>query len=70
MNVPEHIRKSLPDPFAAFKKAGKEKKAAKSNGKYASESERMKAELEELKKQRAEALAKMSSSSKSSLKKY
>lgn len=70
VNVPEHLRRNLPDPFAAFKKAGKEKKVAKSSSTYASESERMKAELEELKKQRAEALAKMSSSSKSSFKKY
>jgi len=60
VNIPEHLRKNLPDPLAAHKKAPTKTKAElKSSTSYASEAERLKAELEELQKQKAAALAAM-----------
>jgi len=54
------LRKNLPDPLAAHKKAPTKTKAElKSSTSYASEAERLKAELEELQKQKAAALAAM-----------
>lgn len=57
VNIPEHLRKGLPDPFAAS--SDKKATGLKSSQAYASESERLKAELDELQKQKAAALAKM-----------
>jgi len=66
INIPEHLRKGAPDPLAGHKKASKSKAPElKSSSSYASEAEKLKAELEELKKQREAALAKMGGSLKS-----
>ncbi|KAL9184396.1 hypothetical protein ACHAXT_002482 [Thalassiosira profunda] len=61
VNIPQHLREGMPDPLAAYNKP---KPAAKSSKAYASESERLKAELAELQKQKAAALAKMNLSSR------
>ncbi|KAL7551933.1 hypothetical protein ACHAWF_015156 [Thalassiosira exigua] len=61
VNIPEHLRKGMPDPLAAHKKASNDGKASglKSSSSYASEAERLKAELAELQRQKEAALAKM-----------
>ena len=58
-NIPEHLRKNAPDPLAAFNKKAADEKASglKSSKAYASESERLKAEMAELQKQREAAKA-------------
>ena len=61
ISVPEHLRKGLPDPFAS-KKAPSKTSELKSSTSYASASERIKAELAELQKQKEAALAKMGGS--------
>jgi len=60
VNIPQHLRKNLPDPFAAKQAAGK-KAELKSSSAHASTSDRLKKELEELEKQKAAALAILSS---------
>ncbi len=65
VEIPEHLRKNMPDPLAgAYKKKGDgEKNAdAKPSEAYASEAERLKAELEALKKEKALFLEKMKQS--------
>ena len=59
--VPEHLRKGLPDPFAS-KKAPNKTSELKSSSSYASASERIKAELAELQKQKEALKAKMGGS--------
>lgn len=60
VNIPQHLRKNLPDPFAAKQAAGK-KAELKSSSAHASTSDRLKKELEELEKQKGAALAILSS---------
>lgn len=64
VSVPQHLRKSIPDPLAQHNKMPKEEGLKKSSS-YASEAERLQAELAELAKQKAAALAKMGGSLKS-----
>lgn len=61
INVPQHMRRGLPDPLAAQKKAPEKEKSSTA---YASEADKLKAELEELQKQKAAMLAKMGGSVK------
>jgi len=58
ISIPEHLRRGMPDPLAAHTKPAGET-ATKSSSAYASESERLKAELAALQKQKEAALASM-----------
>jgi len=53
VTIPEHMRSGMPDPLAAHAK----KSSRGSSSSYASESDRLKAELEELRQQRETALS-------------
>lgn len=64
VSVPEHLKKAMPDPLARHSKVTKEAGLKKSSS-YASEAERLQAELAELEKQKAAALAQMGGSLKS-----
>lgn len=66
IEIPEHLRKDMPDPLAgSYKQAGDAAHSeAKGSGSYASEAERLKAELEALQKEKAAFLAKMRGSIK------
>lgn len=66
VSIPEHMRNGMPDPLAAHKKAAN-KTGLKSSKTYASLSERIMAELEEIEKQKAVALAAMGGRSLKSL---
>jgi hypothetical protein len=58
INIPDHLRSSMPDPLASHKKTPSAADAGlKSSSSYASESERLKAEIEELRKQKEAALS-------------
>merc|ERR1739845_288019 len=62
VSIPEHLRRGMPDPLEAHKKSSEN--TVKSSRAYASESERLKAELAELEKQKRAALAKLGGSRK------
>jgi len=57
VSIPAHLRSGLPDPLAAHNKAKTNEK--KTSSQYASEAERLKQELEELNRKRAEARARL-----------
>ena len=57
--IPEHLRKNMPDPLAASYNKSATSSELKTGSSYASEVERLKAEIETLQKAKAEALAKM-----------
>lgn len=57
VNIPEHLRKGMPDPLAKYKT--KPNNTLKSSVEYASNTERLKAELAEIEKKRAAARAKL-----------
>jgi hypothetical protein len=62
VNIPDHLRSGMPDPLASHKKTqGSTDAGLKSSSSYASESERLKAEIEELGKQKEAALRSLSS---------
>jgi superfamily II DNA helicase RecQ len=54
VNIPDHLRSSMPDPLEAHKKAPSATTSGglKSSSSYASESERLRAEIEELRNQK------------------
>jgi len=65
INIPEHLRSSMPDPLAKHKKAaGSAAAVLKKSSSYASDADRLKAELAQLEKQKQAALAKMGGSLK------
>jgi superfamily II DNA helicase RecQ len=67
VNIPNHLRVGMPDPLAAHKKAtGSKEEASRNTSSNVSESERLQAELAELQKKKAAALAKLGGSLKSS----
>jgi len=60
VNIPNHLRVGMPDPLAAHNKTWSSKdEASKTSSSHVSESERLQAELAELQKQKAAALAKL-----------
>ena len=62
VNIPDHLRSGMPDPLASHKNTPRATDAGlKSSSSYASESERLKAEIEELRKQKEAALSSLSS---------
>jgi hypothetical protein len=67
VTIPEHLRSSMPDPLAAHTKKSSSSLSAVggSSSSYASESDRLKAELEELRRQRETALSNLPSRSSS-----
>lgn len=66
VSIPDHLRGGMPDPLAAHKKTACPMEAGlKSSSLYASESERLKAEIEDLRKQQEAALTCLSSRSSS-----
>jgi hypothetical protein len=66
VTIPEHLRDGMPDPLAAHNnKTNVGKEVSRTSCSHVSESERLKAELAELQKQKEEALAKMGGSVKS-----
>lgn len=62
VNIPDHLRSGMPDPLASHKNTPRATEAGlNSSSSYASESERLKAEIEELRKQKEAALSSLSS---------
>lgn len=65
VSIPNHLRVGMPDPLAAHNtKKSRNESSSTNTSSYVAESERLKAELEELQKQKAAALAKMGGSLK------
>ena len=65
--IPDHLRARMPDPHAAdYEKARKAKAEQKPSSAYKSEAERLRAELEELERMKAELLGGLSKTSQKS----